>query len=180
MMAAAGIAQVAFTVRDLRASMASFAEELGVGPWLVLERLRPCDAVLRGERVEVELSLAAAYSGSTMIELIEQHSDVGLPPVNGGSTSDCAFHHVARVTEDFEADHAGYRERGREPAFAASLPEDLGGARFAYFDSPEPLPGYEELVELTPGAAGLFAAVRAAAEQWDGNTLVIDPQALAG
>jgi glyoxalase/bleomycin resistance protein/dioxygenase superfamily protein len=179
-MAAAGIAQVAFIVRDLRASMASFAVELGVGPWLVVERLRPCNAVLRGEPVEVELSLAAAYSGSTMVELIEHHSEATLPPLNGGVSSDCAFHHVARVTGNFEADHAGYLERGHEPAFAASLPDELGGARFAYFDAPAPLPGYVELVELTPVVAGMFAAVRTAAEQWDGQTLVLDAEAVAG
>jgi catechol 2,3-dioxygenase-like lactoylglutathione lyase family enzyme len=179
-MAAAGIAQVAFVVRDLRASVASFAEELGVGPWFVLERLRPCNAVLGGEPVEIELSLAAAYSGSTMIELIEHHSEATLPPLKGGASSDCAFHHVARVTEDFDADHADHLARGHEPAFAASLPDELGGARFVYFDAPAPLPGYMELVELTPVVAAMFAAVRRAAEQWDGQTLVLDPAAVAG
>jgi hypothetical protein len=174
-----GIAQVAFIVRDLDASVARFAEDLDVGPWLVVKHLAPQHAHVRGEPATLDLSVALAYSGSVMIELIQEHSDVGLPRIGARDPSDCAFHHVARTSTDFATDHARLSQ-GRTVVFEASLPAELGAGRFAYFDNPGPLPGCLELVELTPELEALFASVQGAADRWDRQTAVIDAAALPG
>jgi glyoxalase/bleomycin resistance protein/dioxygenase superfamily protein len=168
-----GIAQVAFVVRDLDASVELFARDLDVGPWMVVRNLAPADARVHGEPVQLDVSVAIAYAGSVMIELIEEHGDVRLPRKDTSDTSDCAFHHVARTSAGFADDYGRMSHQGRAVVYEASLPAELGGGRFAYFDNPGPLPGYLELVELTPQLAALFASVRSAAEQWDRQTAVI-------
>lgn len=177
---AGGIVQVAFVVSDLDASVADFAQDLDVGPWMVVRDLAPVDAHLHGHPAELELSVAIAYSGSMMIELIEEHGDVGLPGGGTGDGTGCAFHHLARGTADFAADRDRLSQEGRTVLFEASLPAELGGSRFAYFDGPGTLPGCLELVEMVPELAALFAGLQRAAEAWDRQSALIDAGALMG
>jgi len=175
-----GIVQVAFIVRDLDATVADFARDLDVGPWTIVRNLKPVSARLYHRPATPELSVGLAYSGSMMIELIEEHGEVGLPPVGARSDADCRFHHMARTSTDFATDRERLLRQGRTAVFEASLPAELGGGRFAYFDNPKPLPGYLELVELAPDLTALFANLRSAAEQWDRHAAVIDADALLG
>lgn len=174
-----GIAQTAFVVADLEASIRRFARDLDVGPWLVERSLVPRDASMGGRPVALEVSVALAYSGSMMIELIEERGHVQLPRASWQSPSASGFHHLARTTEDFGGDLARLVGDGYAVLLEASLPPELGGGRFAYLEGGEPLPGLLELVEVTPTLTALFAALRGAAERWDGEPVVIDPAELA-
>ena len=46
-------------------------DELGVGPWLVNERLGGVGSTYRGEPGTAEFALALAFSGHMMVELIQ-------------------------------------------------------------------------------------------------------------
>lgn len=162
----AGIVQFAYTVPNLQAAMKQWTDLTGIGPWFVRGPFTTQRAKYRGEVVPTRLVVAQAFSGHAMIELIEQLDDA--PSVyrervaNGGF----GFHHIARGTQNFEADVAAYAARGLALVYESVLPT---AARLAYFDSNEELGGMIELVELNPAQEAVYTAVYRAAQDWDGS-----------
>jgi hypothetical protein len=166
------IFQVAYVVPSLEAAITHYASCLGAAPWVVLEHFQPLSQQYRGQPTALDLSIALAFSGSMMIELIQQHDD--LPSVYGEvvDSRGYGFHHFAVTTRDFEADSAKYSTLGYETVFEAVLPDRLDRARVAYFDARANLPGMIELVEINEKVDAFFGALRAAATKWDGKDLI--------
>ncbi len=50
-------------------------QDLGLGPWFLRGPLQARKPVYRGQPQDLRLSIAIAYSGHMMIELIQQHDD---------------------------------------------------------------------------------------------------------
>jgi hypothetical protein len=164
-----GIIQHAFVVDDLDQALADHVELLGVGPWSVFEHMDLGHTVYRGEPVDLDLTVAIAYSGHTQIELIKQHDDV--PSVYSELLGDrrVGFHHWAIATDDFDRDLARFMDRGYEVAWSARA-EDLE-SRGAYLDTSRDLHGMVELIEMVPPVEQMFTEAFKAALGWDG----IDP-----
>lgn len=162
-----GIVQVAFIVEDLEAEMRRFRQELNLGPWFVIDHF-PFDwARYRGEPTELDISLALAYSGSMMFELIQQNDDGPSVYRETQAKRGWGFHHWAVTVPpaNYDATLDGYRARGHEIALEASV--GVGG-RAAYVDVPL-LPGMIELIECTPKVEGLFTSIQQASVGWDGS-----------
>jgi hypothetical protein len=70
------ICQIAFTVPDLRSAIPVYADRLHAGPWLLMEHFRPATQRYRREPTTQDVSLALAYTGSMMVELIELTPEV--------------------------------------------------------------------------------------------------------
>ncbi|MFD9248992.1 VOC family protein, partial [Streptomyces bottropensis] len=69
------VIQFAYTVPDLAAEMRWWTDELGVGPWFVSDRIDGEGSTYRGEPGRAEFALALAFSGHTMVELIQTLDD---------------------------------------------------------------------------------------------------------
>jgi hypothetical protein len=167
--------QIAFTVPDLMSAIPVFADRLHAGPWMLMEHFRPPTQQYRGKPTDQDVSLAVAFTGSLMVELIEQH-DLG--PSVYRETVDRqghGFHHFAVTTTDFDTAEATYRATGYEAAYTARTGPAFGSARVAYFDSTADLPGMIELVELTPAVDAFFGSIKALSEGWDGTDLIRRP-----
>jgi hypothetical protein len=160
---AGSIIQYAYTVEDVEAGMHQFSNAFDVGPWFVTGPFTPPHARYRGESTGLTITIARAFVGTTMIELIQQH-DAG-PSVYRGSVKvrGHGFHHWAIGSRDLDADVARF---GYPVVF-----EDLlaTGARVVYVDPSGDLPGMIEIVELTPAQEQRFAEFHAAANNWDGS-----------
>lgn len=161
-----GIIQYAYIVEDIRREMAQFTESMNVGPWFLAGPFKPPRGRYRGQPTELEVSLAIAFSGHVMIELIEQHNDVPSVFREVVDKRGYGFHHHAIVCNDFDAELEKYQSRGFEIAFSDELP---GGTRIAYFDTTAVLPGMLEITELTPATEARHTHVYLASVGWDGS-----------
>jgi hypothetical protein len=163
---AGAIVQYAYVVDDIERSIMAYVDRLGIGPWSLRERFQPPRGRYRGQPTSPTFSLARAFSGHVMIELIEQHD--ALPSVyhEGPGPRAYGFHHWAIMTTAFDADVARYAALGYEEAFADLLPS---GARIVYLDSRRDLPGMLELVEHNEAQERFYTAIYELSQNWDGN-----------
>jgi hypothetical protein len=160
------IVQTAYVVEDIESEMKAYVDRLGVGPWYLADRFRPPNPLYRGKVVAPLFSLAVAYSGATMIELIQQHDD--LPSVFKEQIKErgYGFHHWGVGVENFDASVARYLKQGYEIAFSDTAPM---GMRVAYMDTMKDLPGMVELIEANDAYESFFTPVYKASLGWDGR-----------
>jgi hypothetical protein len=163
---AGAVSQFAYVVPDLDRAMADFTERLGLGPWFTRARFQPATARYRGRPTTATFSLARAFAGHAMIELIEQHDDSPSVFHEHDGPRRYGFHHWGVMTTTFDADVARYLEAGYEEAFADLLPS---GARVVYMDATRDLPGMIELIEHTEAQERVYAEIYEAAIGWDGR-----------
>lgn len=157
--------QIVFVTRDIRAAMDTLSRDLGAGPWFWRERGVFPNQRLRGEPVETALSIAMAYAGDMLYELIQQLDD-GPSVYRDPALPDDRMHHFGIATEDFAAECARYRRQGYDLVYEAEV---ANGARVAYFDTRGALPVMIEVIEMLPAARAMFAGFRAAHDGWDGT-----------
>ena len=69
------VVQVSFVVEDLYESVQAFLDLYEIGPWLLFEHYPMKDLRYRGSTTTMDFSLAVAFSGSMMFELIQQNDD---------------------------------------------------------------------------------------------------------
>jgi hypothetical protein len=140
-----GITQVAYTVPDIEAAIGEYHRMFGVGPWHVRGPFTPERALYRGAATNVSLTLAMAFNGHMMIELVQQHNDAPSVYRELIDKRGHGFHHFGVTTADFDARAEAYRAAGHEMAFYDVTPV---GTRVAYFDTTTVLPGMVELIEM--------------------------------
>lgn len=159
------IIQYAWVVPNLEAAARRWHEAAGVGPFLVNRDLQLTGPRYRGRPHATRFSTAVAQHGDVQIELVEQLDDgpsAYRDTVAAGATG---FHHVAFVAEDFDAALAHYTDRGH----AVAADGAFGTMRYAYVDAVATLGHMIEIIEDTPAIRAFFAAIRKAAERWDGD-----------
>ena len=161
-----GLIQYAYTVPDLEAAMATWTATLGVGPWFVRGPFRPTEARYRGEPTSPTMTLARAFSGHAMIELVHQACDT--PSVYRELIDDRGhgFHHWGVGVLDLDAEIARYAGLGHAVAFEDTLPS---GARIVYVDARPAVPGFVELIEMTPDQERTYSRIYLASVGWDGT-----------
>ena len=69
------IVQHAYTVADIEAAALRETRACGIGPWFLRGPFTPPDARYRGEPSRATFTLARAFLGPVMVELIQQHDD---------------------------------------------------------------------------------------------------------
>lgn len=159
------IIQYAYTVADIGQSMAIYTERFGVGPWYRRGPFTPPNARYRGEFTGLTISLARAFAGDTMIELIQQHDD-GPSVYRRVIERGHGFHHWAVGVDDVDAQIARFAEAGYPAVFEDRTPN---GARVVYVDATAELPGMIELLEMNEPTRDLYAGFHRAAAHWDGT-----------
>jgi hypothetical protein len=162
----ASVIQYAYTVPDVRAAIDQYVDRLSVGPWFVRGPFTPAQALYRGEPCGMTITLARAFAGDTMIELIEQH-DVG-PSIYRETIAEhgYGFHHFAIATRDLDGELAAL---GYQVVFEDQAPS---GARIVYVDATNDLPGFLEVIEMNEAMEVMYERFRSAAAGWDGRDRV--------
>ena len=67
--------QTAYVVDDIEAALKHWTENLGIGPWFYRELVPLETFTYRGERSDLQMSIALGYSGDMQFELIQQRND---------------------------------------------------------------------------------------------------------
>ncbi|MEU6379017.1 VOC family protein [Streptomyces sp. NPDC046909] len=164
------VVQVAYTVPDLTAGMRWWTDELGVGPWFVNARIGGEGSTYRGAPGKAEFTLALAFSGHFMVELVQTLDDEPSIYKEAREHHGHGFHHVARIVPDVKVEVA------RRTALGATvLFHDLPPGGDVYFlDGGADAPGMIELVQDSPITREIFTAAWRASVGWDGSRPVRD------
>ena len=164
-----GIIQIAYTVADIEAATQSYAQDLRLGPWFLRGPLQARKPVYRGKPQDLRLSIAIAYSGHIMIELIQQHDDQPSVYRELVAKQGYGFHHWGVASERFDAEIESYQARGFELIFTDETP---AATRVAYFDAKRGWPGFIELIEINAASDARYAKMYSEALTWDGKDAI--------
>ena len=160
------IVQYAYVVQSIDRAVAGYVDRLGVGPWFVRGPFQPAAARYRGQPTSPVVSLARAFSGHVMVELVEQHDDTPSVFHPHSGQRRYGFHHWAVFTAQIDADIERYRALGHEEVYSDVLPS---GSRIVYVDCTPELPGMTELVEHTDAQEQVYDAIYRGSLNWDGS-----------
>ena len=160
--------QLAFVVSDLDAAMEYWTQTLKVGPFVVIEHSVGGRKVLhRGQRTDMDMSLAFSYMGDIQIELVKQTNDSPSPYKDFLDSGRQGLHHIAFWPEDFQAACTEVERSGFTEVCAMYL-ED-GTRNVCYYDTPTHLGIMIEVVPMTPARTSYFGRMKKLTENWDGT-----------
>lgn len=157
--------QVCWVVPDLRVAIESWARTAGVGPFFWFDEVDCTDGRYRGTPAEFPaITAAIAYAGELQIELVCQDNDQPGVFRDVFEPGQAGLHHMALVCTDYEAERDAYVDAGAELAFEGRV----GNSRTCWVDTTPTLGFMVELLEPSTVREAGFAAMRAAAQSWDG------------
>ena len=157
--------QNAWVVDDIEAACMKWVDEMGVGPFYVMEYDGMfSDPTYRGQPAELSMILAIAQAGPIQIELVQPLVErcAYRDSVPAGTTG---FHHMCVWTHDIDADTDYFASLGYEAANRARI----GSNEFAYYDTRPLMNCMLEVLTPSPAIVERFAMIAAAAEDWDGR-----------
>lgn len=157
------IRQIAYVVEDLDDAMRRWATQLGVGPWTVY-RNTALQGVYRGRETAVKMHVGLSYQDQMQIELIQPLSRTPSPYQDESGRARVGMHHMAWITQDFDAEVQRAQARGLRLVFAAGNE----AVRVAYLESAEEAGPLFEFIAATPPVLEGFAAGLQATREWDG------------
>lgn len=109
------VLQVAVVVKDLETAVKKYADEYGIGPWIIYD-FNPQtvkDMIVRDQRVDYAMRLALCDIGGVQWELIEPKDDKSIYAEflrNHGE----GLHHVAFGVDNYEEAMKFFREKGHQ------------------------------------------------------------------
>lgn len=161
----ASFVQQAYVVDDIDAAMRRWHETWGIGPFYVLRHAQWENLRYRGQPATVDASFAMAQAGPVQIELCQQHNDARSCYRDAFEAGQEGFHHVATVTEDFDAEIARFADSG----FDIAMDGTFGEMRFAYVDT-RSIGGFmTEVISNWAPVNETHRMVAEAAMGWDGS-----------
>jgi methylmalonyl-CoA/ethylmalonyl-CoA epimerase len=157
----------AYVVEDIATTVSRLVDQLGAGPFFLIENV-PLETVLsRGEPAEFVHNSAFGYCGDGAIELIDTVSLAPERVQKGFSGPRPRIQHVAYVVPSTEA--VDLRRSLDERGVPQYLSTWLGEVETTLHDAFAVLGHDIEIHAENEGLRGFFAMVRAAAEGWDGS-----------
>lgn len=161
-----GVIQTAYLVKDIHAAMAYWVRDLKVGPWFLLEHWQGSHPVYRGRPATAAISIAMAFAGHMMIELIQPEDDDPSIYREQIERRGYGFHHIGRASDDVEADIRALEAQGYAVAARIGVPS---GGEVVFLDGCPGEPGMLELIPATPQMDQLFTNFWRASIDWDGS-----------
>ncbi|MFI0355042.1 VOC family protein [Actinomadura sp. 9N407] len=162
--------QMCWVVPDLRTAIDSWVRTAGVGPFFWFDGVPCTDGSYRGRPAEFPAVTAAiAYAGGLQIEVLCQNDDepsIFSELVPRGRSG---LHHTGLIARDYEAERDAYVRAGAALAFEGRI----GASRTCWLDTSATLGFMIELLEPSPTREAGFAAMRKAADTWDGTNPII-------
>lgn len=157
--------QVCWVVPDLHVAIDSWVRSAGVGPFFWFDGVACSDGRYRGTPAEFPAVTAAiAYAGELQIELVCQDNDEPGVFRDLFGPGQAGLHHMALICTDYESERDAYIDAGAGLAFEGRI----GNSRTCWVDTTPTLGFMVELLEPSEMREKGFAAMRAAAESWDG------------
>lgn len=159
------ILQNGFAVRDWRSAADHWIEVMGVGPFYLMQHIEFDWCEYRGQVVELDLTVAIAYTGGQQIELVQQLNDAPSIYTEFLAHNEPGLQHMGVLVDDLQAslDERRLREKiiqqGRTSA----------GIDFAYVETGGHNGTLLELIQAGPAVRQFFNSMRQAAETWDGT-----------
>ena len=168
--------QLGFVVSDADAAMKYWAEVMGVGPFLVFRNMSFENYRYRGKAATSPLlTIGLAFSGPLQIEIIQQHDDAPSAYRDFMQAGPGEFQHVSPWFKEAAGYDAAYQrllETGMEVVHEGVV---AGNVRCAYFATPgRGGPQLEISEALKQPHAQTWSSLQAAAESWDGKSLLWD------
>ena len=157
----------AYLVEDIEATVDRLVEQLGAGPFFVIERVPLENALSRGEPAEFVHNSAFGACGGEVIELIQAISLAPERVEKRFSGPRPRIHHVAYVVPPTEV--ADVRRSLDEHGLPEYLISRLGDVDTTLHDASATLGHDIEMHGDNEGLRGFFAMVSGAAEEWDGS-----------
>jgi methylmalonyl-CoA/ethylmalonyl-CoA epimerase len=157
----------AYVVEDIEATVNRLVDQVGAGPFFLVERVPLENVRSRGEPAEFVHNSAFGSCGDGAIELIEA---LGLAPERVEerfSGPRPRIHHVAYVMPPAEV--AAVRSSLDERGVPQYLSSQLGEVDATLHDASAVLGHDIEIHVDSEGLRGFFGMVRGAAEGWDGS-----------
>ena len=162
------IGQVAYLVEDIDASVDRWARYSGIGPWTIYKNVT-LDGWWKGQDVKITMSVALSYQDDVQMELIQVISTGPCPYRRDDGSRIVRMHHMAWLTENFDADVAKAKERGLTQVFRAAN----AASKVTYFASPDEPGILWEFIEVTPMLKAGFDHGVAASRAWDGKDPIL-------
>ncbi|MBE4737585.1 VOC family protein [Streptomyces caniscabiei] len=164
------VVQFAYAVPDLTAGMRWWTDQLGVGPWFVNQRIGGEGSTYNGEPGNAEFTLALAFSGHMMVELVQTLDDEPSIYKDAYERHGYGFHHVAKVVPDVKAEV----ERREASGAAVRFHDVAPGGDVFFLDGGEDALGMIELVQDNEITRQMFTSVWRASVDWNGARPVRD------
>jgi methylmalonyl-CoA/ethylmalonyl-CoA epimerase len=157
----------AYVVEDIEATVNSLVDQLGAGPFFLIEGVPLENVLSRGEPAEFAHNSAFGSCGDGAIELIEAISLAPERVEERFSGPRPRIHHVAYVVPPTEV--TGLRSSLDERGLPQYLSSQLGEVDTTLHDASATLGHDIEIHVDNEGLRDFFAMVRGGAEGWDGS-----------
>ena len=157
----------AYVVEDIEATVNRLVDQLGAGPFFLIENVPLEDVLSRGEPAEFVHNSAFGYCGAGAIELIEPRRLAPERVEKGFSAPRPRVQHVAYVVPPTVVADVRRSLDGR--GLTEYLSSWLGGVETTLHDASAVLGHDIEIHADGEGLRDFFAMVRAGAEDWDGS-----------
>jgi glyoxalase/bleomycin resistance protein/dioxygenase superfamily protein len=136
--------QISIVVRDLDATMQTYVEEYGIGPWEVYE-FNP-ETMTKMEPVDFHYRIAVTMVGSVQWELVQPLEQTG-PFAEFLAAKGEGVHHIAVAGRPYAETKAAIEAKGRR----ALLGGIYNGVTFSYMTTDEDLGVVTELFDWPEG-----------------------------
>jgi hypothetical protein len=160
------IRQLGYVVKDLEASAIYWANVLGVGPFFRIDNIVYKGLKYKNGLIDIDVSVALAYSGDLQIELVQQNNSVSSIYSDFMEKHGEGLQHIAVWPNEFDKNIDMIQQAGGELLMEG---EAGGGTRFAYFGGLVHAGAVLEVVTQTSGAMKLYKMMKDASENWDGT-----------
>jgi methylmalonyl-CoA/ethylmalonyl-CoA epimerase len=157
----------AYLVDDIEATVNRLVDQLGAGPFFLIENVPLENVLSRGEPAEFVHDSAFGYCGGGAIELIEALRLAPERVEKGFSGPRPRIHHVGYAVPP--TDVADLRSSLDERGLTEYLSSQLGEVETTLHDASTPLGHDIEIHVDSEGLRDFFEMVRRGAEGWDGS-----------
>jgi Glyoxalase/Bleomycin resistance protein/Dioxygenase superfamily len=154
-------------VEDIDATVSRLVDQLGAGPFFLIESVPLENVLSRGEPAEFVHNSAFGYCGGGAIELIEAVSLAPERVEKGFSVPRPGIHHVGYAVPPTEV--ADLRRSLDERGLSQYLSAQLGEVEMTFHDASAALGHDIEIHVDSEGLRDFFEMVSGGAEGWDGS-----------
>ena len=166
------IMQMGFVVDNFEDPIKHWTEKLNIGPFFILEHLDLKDFHYRGNKSDIDFSVAISFSGDMQIELIKQHCDTPSIYNEFSEIKRGDLHHICRLTPDINNDIKILENQGYKNIQGGETEDS--GIKFAYLDAQENYGSILELAELAEENLALTEAMKNASKNWDKKVSIME------
>ena len=163
--------QMAFVVEDFDEPIEFWTKKMNIGPFFKLEHLNVKDLYYMDKPVNLDFSVAIAYTGNMQIELVNQHCDTPSIYNEYVQNEKGVLHHLCTLTDDIENDIKILESQGYINLQGGKT-QDNG--KFAYLHTKDKKDPIFELAQLSKAGLGFFDIMHEASKKWDKKTAVMN------